>query len=170
MVRITDDLFDAAFAVMEASFPSDEYRPKPEQKALLSLPAYRMYGVMEGGKLCGFAAVWELGEITFLEHLAVAETHRNRGLGAQMLSELATVAQGRVVLEVELPETALATRRIGFYERCGFWYNDYPYTQPAISEGKSPIPLRIMSHGGTLSEAEFKRVREILYRSVYGVE
>ena len=169
MIRISEEMFSRAYAILEASFPTDEYRPKNEQKALFSRPEYRMWGMEDGGEICGFAAVWELGEITFLEHLAVAETHRNRGLGAQMLQDLATFAQGRLVLEVELPETELCKRRIGFYERCGFWYNDYDYTQPPISKGKQPVPLRIMSYGKALTEAEFTQVRDVLYQTVYGV-
>lgn len=170
MIRISKDEFDAAYAIMMASFPPDEYRPKNEQTELFSRKEYQMWGLEENGNLCGFAAVWELGEVTFLEHLAVAETHRSRGLGAKILSELATLAQGRLVLEVELPETELCKRRIGFYERCGFFYNDYDYTQPPISQGKSPVPLRIMSHGNSLTEAEFTQVRDTLYEKVYGVK
>ncbi|MBQ3055794.1 MAG: GNAT family N-acetyltransferase [Oscillospiraceae bacterium] len=170
MIRITEEQFDAAFAIMEASFPTDEYRPYTEQKALFSREEYRMYGMVEAGEICAFAAVWELGEITFLEHLAVAETHRNRGLGAALLQDLAACANGTICLEVELPETDLSRRRIGFYERCGFSFNEYDYTQPPISKGKSPIPLRIMSHGGPLSEMGFHHVRDTLYRTVYGVK
>ena len=167
MIRIFEDAFDTAFSIMEASFPSDEYRPESAQKSLLLREEYRMYGEVEGGEICAFAAVWELGEITFLEHLAVAEKYRNRGVGARLLREVCTFAKDIVCLEVELPETELSRRRIGFYERCGFFYNDYDYTQPPIWEGKSPVPLRIMSYGKPLSEEEFENVRDILYKNVY---
>ena len=170
MIRIFEDTFDPAFAIMEASFPNDEYRPKAEQEALFSREEYEMYGVEEDGKLCAFAAVWELGEVTFLEHLAVEGSQRNRGLGAKLLSDLSQVVKGRLVLEVELPETELAKRRIGFYERCGFCYNDFDYTQPPISKGKAPVPLRIMSYKNPLSEEEFATVRDTLYARVYGIK
>jgi len=170
MIRMLKDSFDAVYPILEASFPPDERRPKAEQEALFSRDEYQLWGMVEDGKLCGFAAVWELGEIAFLEHLAVEASHRNRGLGAKMLSELSRVVKGRLVLEVELPETELAKRRIGFYERCGFCYNDFDYTQPPISKGKSPIPLRVMSYGEELTKAEFTRVRDTLYERVYGIK
>ena len=168
MIRILEEEFDAAYAILEESFPSDERRPKNGQKALFSKEEYRMYGVKENGTLCGFCAVWTFPEFLFLEHLAVTETHRSRGLGAAMLRELC--GMGRVVLEVEPPETELARRRIGFYERCGFFYNDYDYTQPPIFEGKQPIPLRIMTYGGAVCEAEFCAIRDVLYSRVYHVK
>ena len=66
----------------------------------------------------------------------------------------------RICLEVELPETEMAARRIGFYERNGFYYNDYFYMQPPIAEGRNAIPLRLMTtgrsagRGGVFPDAE----------------
>ena len=74
---------------------------------------------------------------------------------------------GKVVLEVELPEDSLKKRRIGFYERHGFTFNEYPYIQPPMGEDRHEIPLRIMSAPEPLSEDEFQSVRTELYESVY---
>ena len=74
------------------------------------------------------------------------------------------------VLEVELPETDLARRRIGFYRRHGFAWNDYPYMQPALRPTESPIPLRLMTRNAPLPEEEFHRRKKEIYKTVYGVE
>ena len=84
-----------------------------------------------------------------------------------MLEELARQKAGKVVLEVELPEDSLKKRRIGFYERHGFTFNEYPYIQPPMGEDRHEIPLRIMSAPEPLSQDEFQSVRTELYKSVY---
>ena len=75
-----------------------------------------------------------------------------------------------ICLEVELPEDELTKRRIGFYERNGFVFNEYPYMQPPISKGKSSVPLRIMTYGTAIPEETFEKMKQVLYRRVYKVE
>ena len=103
----------------------------------------------------------------WMKHFAVSEKARNSGIGGKMLEELARQKAGKVVLEVELPEDSLKKRRIGFYERHGFTFNEYPYIQPPMGEDRHEIPLRIMSAPEPLSEDEFQSVRTELYESVY---
>ena len=74
-----------------------------------------------------------------------------------------------ICLEVELPEEEMSKRRIGFYERNGFYYNDYEYMQPAISKGRNEIPLRIMTTSGKVTEDRYNEMKDILYQYVYGV-
>ena len=157
--------FDAVYAIMEQSFPLEEYRSYEGQKKLLDDPAYSIYGIKEEGNILGFAAVWQLENWLFLEHLAVDPQRRNRGIGAELLGFL---TEKRCCLEVELPETELARRRIGFYQRNGFFLNDYPYVQPSLGEGRNPVPLSIMTSGSTISPEEFAQVQKLLYSRVYG--
>ncbi len=162
--------FDAIFSLMEMSFPKDEYRTRDEQLSLFDRPLYRIYLYRpdEDGDIYGFAAVWGLGDVCFLEHLAVAPHCRNQGIGERILRELLELFRGCVCLEVELPETALAVRRIGFYERLGFTLNRYPYLQPAMSKGQNAVPLWIMTSWGSIEREEFETLRDLLYDEVYG--
>ena len=164
--------FDQIYALMEKSFPLEEYRPYPEQKALLSRPAYGLYAARDDreGNLLGFAAVWEREDFAFVEHIAVNPDYRNGGLGGKLLDQVVALLGKPVCLEVEPPDGGMASRRIGFYQRHGFFLNPYPYTQPAISEGKSPIPLLIMTYGQEIQETEFVTIRNRLYRQVYQTE
>ena len=98
----------------------------------------------------------------------MAPEARNGGLGGRFLDGL--TADRPCVLEVELPETDLARRRIGFYRRHGFAWNDYPYMQPALRPTESPIPLRLMTRNAPLPEEEFHRLKKEIYKTVYGVE
>ncbi len=138
--------FDTIYDLMEMSFPSDEYRTYDEQKALLNNPAYSIYVLYdESQDIKAFIAVWGFNKFAFIEHFAVNPEHRNSGIGAYILNELVKLLGKTVCLEVEPPETEMASRRIGFYKRNSFFFNEYPYMQPPISQGKKAIPLFIMT-------------------------
>jgi len=158
---------EEVYRIMEQSCPADERRKKEGQQKLLDEEKYELLGVRNEGGLLAFLAVWEFAEFVFIEHFAVSEKARNSGIGGKMLEELARQKAGKVVLEVELPEDSLKKRRIGFYERHGFTFNEYPYIQPPMGEDRHEIPLRIMSAPEPLSEDEFQSVRTELYESVY---
>lgn len=166
MLQVTSQSdFPEIYRIMQASFPDDEYRPYDEQLALFEEPEYRIYY-----RPAGFLAVWEFESFIYIEHFAVDPALRNSGTGSAMLQELVKQYQKPICLEVELPEDELTRRRIGFYERNGFVFNEYPYMQPPISKGKSPVPLRIMTYGNEITREEFQKMKEILYRRVYKCE
>ncbi len=164
--------FNDIFNIMQDSFPLDEYRPYEEQKALLLRSEYSIYGLFdkELEQIKAFMAVYEFEEFIFIEHLAVKNGYRNQGLGATLIQELSNTTDKIICLEVEPPKTDIARRRIGFYERNGFVLNEYPYMQPTISKGKSPIELYIMSSKRGLTQKEFNEVEKVLYTKVYGQE
>ena len=163
--RINETDFPEIYRIMQASFSDDEYRPYDEQLALFEEPEYRIYYMP-----AGFLAVWEFESFIYIEHFAVDPSLRNSGTGSAMLKELVIQYQKPICLEVELPEDELTRRRIGFYERNGFVFNEYPYIQPPISKGKSPVPLRIMTYRSEITREEFQKMKEILYRRVYKCE
>lgn len=160
--RINETNFPEIYRIMQASFSDDEYRPYDEQLALFEEPEYRIYYMP-----AGFLAVWEFESFIYIEHFAVDPALRNSGTGSAMLQELVKQYQKPICLEVELPEDELTRRRIGFYERSGFVFNEYPYIQPPISKGKSPVPLRIMTYGSAITQDTFEEMKRVLYQRVY---
>ena len=173
MYKMHVNEFEQVYRIMETSFPSDEHRPYEEQLELMENPNYQIYVAKEDDNILeiqGFMAVWQFESLSFIEHFAVDSKYRNTGLGSRMLCEIREHLTGRICLEVELPDNDMAKRRIKFYQRNGLYYNDYPYIQPAISKGRNPIPLRIMTSGGVVSQGEYQEIRDILYREVYRVE
>ena len=167
MVKATVNDFDKIFKIMQGSFPADEYRYREEQLALFDDSAYTVYLKKEGEQIVAFLAVWEFDDFIFLEHFAVDKSYRARGLGSQMLKEVAKQYLKPICLEVELPTTDISKRRVKFYERNGYFFNDYTYYQPPISKGKNAIALRIMSNKSPLSRVEFETVKSTLYTKVY---
>lgn len=165
--KLQEKDFEEVWEIMYDSFPVDERRTKEAQKSLLSEDTYSLYGYRKEGQLAAFFAVWEFKDFAFVEHFAVKKEARNGGIGAGLLQQLLRQLNKMVILEVELPESELAKRRIGFYERNGFVQNGYPYVQPALSAEGKPLPLQIMSMPTALDEAEFENVRDTLYRGAY---
>lgn len=133
--------FDQMYSIMEQSFPYDEYRGYEGQKQLFENPEYKVFihRNEETKEIDGFLSAWEFDDILFFEHFAVSSKVRNGGIGGRMLREVLTQVNKLTCLEVELPEGELEKRRISFYERNGFCYNPYPYTQPSIAPGREPF-------------------------------
>lgn len=169
MVRkIVKKEFDKLYELMQDSFPFDEYRNRNEQFALFEQDCFSAFGLFsEQGDLNAFITLWNFSDFAFIEHFAVKKQLRGCGVGSKFLTEIISVANKRVCLEVELPKTEIAKRRIGFYERNKFYLNNYPYVQPPISEGKKIVPLMIMTTGGKISEKTFRKIRDNLYLKVY---
>lgn len=163
--------FDPMYAIMEMSFPEDEYRGYEGQKQLFENPEYKVFihRNEETKEIDGFLSAWDFEDVLYFEHFAVSSKARNGGIGGKMLREILARANKLTCLEVELPEGEIEKRRIGFYERNGFCFNEYPYIQPSIALGKDPIPLRIMTYQRTITEAEYQKIKNLLYRRVYHV-
>lgn len=161
--------FDSFYALLQRSFPTDEYRAYEDQRASLDDPAYHPYVLRdEAQAISGLITVWDFDHFAYVEHLAVDPAQRCHGLGAFLLQQAQALHPKRFCLEVELPESELSRRRIGFYRRNGFALNDsYPYLQPSLGEGRRSIPLILMTTGGTASAGELDGIRDVLYARVY---
>ena len=160
--------FDKVYSIMENSFPSDEYRPYNEQKALFENKEYKIYTWQNSvGEIIAFIAIWEFDDFLFIEHFAVSSSCRGGGIGTKVLDSVKNLTSKIICLEVELPNEKISKRRIEFYKRNGFFLNEFPYTQPPISKGKNPIPLMIMTCNAPVCKAEFNFIKNTLYTYVY---
>lgn len=152
------------------AFIPEERRSKEAHMALLDHPHYALYVRRDEGVLTGFLSTFELDEFRFVEHFAVGPHMRSKGIGGTLLREYCELDARPVILEVEPPDTApMASRRIAFYEKHGFFLNHYAYLQPPLQLGFSPLPLLLMSRPQTLSEEQFCSIRQVLYQSVYNI-
>ena len=134
----------------------------------LIAPGDRIAVCISGG-VQALMALWDFDDFVFFEHFAVDPACRNGGIGGQMLDALLARYDKPACLEAELPETELAARRIGFYERHGFTVNaDYSYFQPALAPGGSPIPLYLLTTGGARTPSELRAMETLVHTRVYG--
>lgn len=161
--------FDEVFRIMEASFPEDELRPREEQRALMDEDFYTiLVDRSEEGAIAGFLAVWRFEGLLYVDHFAVNPQLRGGGIGSKMIAALKEVSDDPICLEVELPETRDAQRRIAFYERNGFHLCEGDYMQPPISAGKRPLPMKLMTSVPVDAE-RFGQIVRVLYARVYGI-
>ncbi|MCR1897541.1 GNAT family N-acetyltransferase [Irregularibacter muris] len=167
---MTEQEFAQFWEIYDNSFPKTEKRSLKEQKKLLKNHDYKVILHREQGKIIGFITLWKLKTFYFIEHFAIGKEHRNRGIGKEIIKNVKEKSQYPLILEVELPEDSIAKRRIGFYKRCGFCYNDHPYIQPSYQKGVKPIELSIMSYPHAISKNTFEHVRDKLYSQVYQIE
>ena len=162
--------FDRIYEIMEKSFPFNEVRLKEGQRALFENENYMVFGLIEGDIITSVAAVWELDEIIFLEHLATDPNYRNQGRGKLLLEEIIKSTDKTLCLEVEPPVDELTARRVDFYKRCGMCFNSYHYMQPALGKGLDAIKLFIMTSQNEVDENEFNKIKNALYTKVYDVK
>lgn len=167
---LTKEMFEKVYPILTKSFPETELRTKEDQFALLQNERYQLYAVVDGEKeLSGVIAVWKLpDDLLYVDHFAILPDKRNHGFGGNVLDLFLNQQKKSVVLEVELPEDELTRRRIGFYERHGFVWNDYPYMQPPMRKGQKPFPLRLMTRPVALNGVTYERYRSLLHHIVYG--
>lgn len=160
--------FHTVYALMEKAFPPDERRSFDGQRALLGEPRYRLtVRREEDGSISAFFAVWEFVAYRFGEHIAVSDLLRGGGIGGELLELVVSADPKPFLLEVERPETDIAARRIGFYERHGFALNRFDYWQPPLQDNRAPLPLYLMSRPKPLAEEGFCQARDFLYSELY---
>ena len=168
--RMRPEDFDTVCRLLAQSFPAGERRDAAGQRALLADRAYRIDILRApSGGVQALMASWDFDSFVFFEHFAVDLACRGGGLGGQMLDALLSRFAKPACLEAELPETELAARRIGFYERHGFTVNAaYPYRQPALTPGGSPIPMYLLTTDGARTASELRAIEALLHTRVYG--
>ena len=166
--EISADNLCFAKNVFETSFPIEE---RPLFDTILharNKTIFHFNVVYLNGNPVGIFSYWTFDKFTYVEHFAVGEQYRNNGVGQRIMKHfLSGITQ--VVLEVEMPATAMAQRRIDFYKRLGFDTNPHNYIQPSYHNDGNTLPMIIMSLS-PLSASTFAKVKQCLYSEVYHAE
>ena len=148
-------------------FCLDERRTKAGELKAFDDSNFSPNFIFDGETLVGYVCFWEFEKFLFIEHFAVLKEMRGTGCGSKFLKEFSETSTKPIVLEVELPETEIAEKRIKFYERLGYVVNHYPYIQPAYQPESNPVDMHIMSYGSSLSETDFKDFTKQIKTVVY---
>ena len=172
MYNILDkDRYDEMYKIMEDNFPPDERRSYEGQKALMDEIGYCVYTVEDEGEIKAFFAVWFLDGFVFGEHLAVDKKYQNKGIGTDLIKRVLNSLGVPMVLEIELEDSSdMAKRRASLYRRLGFNINTYEYSQPSYGEGKSEIPMHLVSYPDALDKDEFVKYKKAIYKEIYKME
>lgn len=163
------DRLDACVRLYEEAFPPAERRTATGWKLQIATrPRFDVHVLEDEAGFAGFISSWQLSRCRYVEHFAVLPERRSGGIGTKALAAfLRMCGDTPVVLEVELPESELAVRRIGFYRRNGFVLSELDYLQPPYEAGGELLPLRLMTYG------EVERLDQVareIHRVVYQYE
>ena len=94
---------------------------------------------------------WDFKDFQYIDHFAVTKSKRNNGFGAKILKEFIKRNSKPTLLEVELPDSSINTKRIKFYERLGFKLNQHQYKVPSSIDDRK-IDLLVMTHPRMISK------------------
>ncbi len=163
--------FDKVFQLIKESFPENEYRCYEKQKNLIKNPLYKLITQMDSqDNLIGFIATWNTKDFSFIEHFAVSSKLRGQGIGSKMLQNFIKYSLKPIILEVEEPKNEISKKRILFYEKNGFFMNNFPYFQMPLRENASPVPMNIMSYPEKLNKENFENIISKILKIVYCVK
>lgn len=151
------------------SFPHSERRPFDTMIDLYNHhQKYNIQLVKHDDKVIGLLTFWDLGEFIFAEHFAIAADTRNEGLGTIAMNLFMDEQTKPIILEVEIPVTTLAERRIGFYQRLGYkLWDDYRYHQPSYHSNGNPIPMYLMTWDKIDLDKKFSDIKQLIYTEIY---
>lgn len=154
--------------IYESSFPEDERRNLDQLLDLLGNTRYKLFEIYLRKKFIGFISVWDLEEISFIEHFAIHATARGKGFGTQAINQVLSMNSKPMILEVEEPFTETARKRISFYERLNFRVNEFSYFQPPYSIDKNSVRMLLMSHKKKIESKYFENIKALIHNQVYG--
>lgn len=169
-VTNSHDLSEDLKQIYIGSFPPDERRDWQQMKELLNHSNFILNQVLENQELVGLISVWNFPNFVFIEHFAILESKRGRGIGSQALNQVIAENQKKLIIEVEEPISDDARRRIAFYESAGFSVCEGVYYQPPYSRDKNRVKMLLMSFPEMILPPEFDEVKTRIYREVYQQE
>lgn len=126
------------------TFPLEERRDTSSLLRMLNEPDMFFSTILTDDLVVGLVVYWKFEKFIYLEHLAVLQFYRKKGIGAHVLQKLQEVGSP-ILLEVEIPYDEASTRRVAFYHRCGFSALPVYYQQPPYRPGESVVPMMLFS-------------------------
>lgn len=166
----------AVFDIYERSFPDAERRTRHNIIRQIDYNSdYNFFIVLDDDFPVGMAVVWVIEQrFIYIEHLAIEQSRRSRGLGAKAMKLLIDKSPFPIIIEIEKKtdamteeEAANCDRRLKFYEKCGFHLCQHEYIQPPYAKNLPEVPMYLMECDGHLTDTDFDSVRDALYRVVY---
>lgn len=146
---VEDPLLEKIKGLYMASFPENERRPWQSIIDMIAnaSPFFSVKAIVGNDNVFyGFYTSWNLPGVLYIEHFAIESSERSTGIGSSVITDLSAAATPRaVVVEVELPGSSEADRRIAFYERNGFQSIDLQYFQPPYAPGLDMVEMMLMS-------------------------
>lgn len=169
-VKMNKKDFDSFFSILKKSFPTNERRDYLAQKSLLTKYNYNPLVFKIKDEILAIMATWEFEDFVFIEHLAVDDKLRGKGVGTHLIKNYLRKFKKKIFLEVEPPGCEVSKKRVKFYEKLNFHINNFYYLQQPLNPEDSPIELKIMSYSKKIGKEEFDKYKKVIYKEVYNVK
>ncbi|MBO5556923.1 MAG: GNAT family N-acetyltransferase [Oscillospiraceae bacterium] len=158
-------------ARLKKDFSRNERRPLATIRRSWERDAYDAYVLLDGEEILGYAFLVRLGNNYLFDYLAIAEEHRDEGLGSLFLSRLIDCLKDAdcVVGEVEDPakaedadSRAQRERRLQFYLRIGC-------RETELTANVYGVDYRILElpREKPFTTNELREIYTALYRSIF---
>lgn len=166
LVMMAEDVWD----LMTNAFDYERRRCRKHFEEVCKRTSYQLIEHRSNGNLLGFIGYWNLGKWIAIEHIAVQPKERPDKIVPVLLEMLhSAVDKGVIVItEVDVLSADSSQTYKELYRLCGFIENPYIYIQPSYHKGYASFPQKIMSYPSGISYLQFKDLRSLLYRFVYG--
>ncbi|MBR8535237.1 hypothetical protein KDU71_06675 [Carboxylicivirga sediminis] len=161
---------DDVWELISNSYKYERRRCRKQFEEVCSRSSYRMIDYRNADVLKGFIGFWDFGKWVVIEHLAVSNNQVFHETMSMLLKQLIEQVDKNVIIVAEVdillaPEHYLLKSE---YVNAGFVENPYVYIQPSYHRGCASYPQRIMSFPHSISYEQFKDLRSLLYRFIYG--
>jgi ribosomal protein S18 acetylase RimI-like enzyme len=172
--KINLDEYDFFYDHLSNHFPDSERKSRESELKTFSNEIFKPNFIYFNEKIVGYLCYWELDEFCFIEHFAILEEYRNKGIGTSFLKHFIQNKNKNIILEVDIPNANdfknIALRRINFYKRIGFKVNEYEYYQPSFGDGFPQIAMYICSYPNQIDSSEFLNIQNLIYRFIYEIK
>ncbi len=166
--NVYDPNFEEVYDLYNSAFPSYQRRTWAGSETVFNKkPAFNCFSVKSEGEFVGLLNYWKFEKFVYVEHFAIHPDFRNRGIGTTVMKEFLATTELPVVVETETPRSLVASQRIHFYERLGFYMTTNFYMQPPYEGGSVMISMLIMSNDYHYTNKHFNQIKNTLYKEVY---
>lgn len=167
MEKISLSQFDEVYKLFEESFVLCELRPYEQMKELFKQGMFCIYVKYMQDTLLGAMIVWPFSSFVYIENFAVNSKARGQGIGGMMIEEIKKEYDCLFVLEVEKPFDELSKRRVSFYQKHDYIFNDFNYLQPPLRQEHQDVDLYVMSYPQRICDKQFHQIKQQIFQTVY---
>lgn len=163
---MTEEVWD----LMISTYEYERRRTRQHFEEVCKRSSYQLMELRTNSSLQGFIGFWDLGKWVVIEHMAVAKGEQSEKVIPILLLRLLSEVHQKaiVVAETDLILDEVQKINCQLYKNTGFIENPYVYIQPSYHKGMASFPQRLLSYPSSISYEQFKDLRSLLYRFVYG--
>lgn len=156
--------------LMIDSYKYERRRCRKQYEQVFKRSSYQFIEYRENSVLNGFIGYWDFGKWVVVEHIAVKKDADVSIVLRALLQQIKLTVDENVIIVAEV-DILLSPEQLAYksaYQQAGFIENPYLYIQPSYHKGCASFPQRLMSYPHEISYEQFKDLRGLLYRFVYG--